>query len=98
MKGYAVQVQKTTTMLVGGRDTENDRALSGSVSYPAAALITNPAGGQTVYLGGPDVSTAAYPLESDSSLEVDLVGEILYAVTATTSQTVYILRRGTDDA
>lgn len=96
MKGYSVQVQKTTTMVVGGRATEPGRALDGSVAYPAAAVISNPSGGQTVYLGGSDVNATSlgWPLAAGSSIEVDLVGDILYGVTSTTSQTVYILRRG----
>lgn len=94
MKGYSVQVQKTVTMIVGGQDAETGRALSGDVAYPTAAILRNPSGGQTVYLGGIDVDTTAFPLASGEDLEVDLVTEILYGITATTSQTVYILRRG----
>ena len=94
MKGYSVQVNKTSTMVVGGRAQEEGRALDGSVSYPSAAIIRNPTGGQTVYLGGQNVTTAGFPLAAGEDIEVDLVGEILFGITSTTSQTLFILRRG----
>ena len=94
MKGYPVQVNKTTTMVVGGQDAESGRALEGDVSYPTSAVLRVPASGQTVYLGGPAVDTTGFPLAAGETLEIDMVGDILYGVTATTSQTVYVLRRG----
>ena len=94
MRGYSVVIAATPTMVVGGQATEPGRALAGTVSYPAAAVVSNPSGGQTVYLGGITVDTTGWPLAAGSSIEVDLVGDILYGVTSTTTQTLHILRRG----
>jgi hypothetical protein len=94
MKGYAVQVSADATMIVGGRTADETRATSGSVAYPAAALIRNPESGLTVYLGGEADGTGGFPLGAGEDIEVDLVGEILYGVVSTTSTTLYILRRG----
>ena len=94
MRGYPVQVNSTVTMVVGGVEDEPERALGASVSYPTAAVVSNPIGGQTVYLGGINDGTSGWPLSAGSSIEIDTVSEITYGITATTSQTVYIFRRG----
>ena len=95
MKASRVQVTTAVTMIVGGRAGDTTRALAGDVAYPAAAVIRGPAGGQTVYLGGVAVdATDGFPLAAGETVEVDLVGEILYGMTSTTSQYVYVLRRG----
>ena len=105
MKSLAIQVQTSATIITGspsegavlGDASIGARPLAGagSAAYPTAALIRVPTGAQTVYFGGQGVTTTdGMPLEAGESLEVDLAVEILWAVTATTSQTVYVLRRG----
>ena len=101
MKGQVVQVQKQATIVAGavasqiGTTNINQAAGSGNVSLPTACLIRVPAGALTVYLGGQAVTTATgCPLAAGEDIEIDLVNEILYGIVTTTSQTVYILRRG----
>jgi hypothetical protein len=62
---------------------------------PISVIIWNPTG-QTVYLGGRDVTTAnGFPITAGSfSPAIDLVGEHLYAVVAATTQAVNVLGRG----
>lgn len=104
MKSEVVQVQSAATIIAGARadvigttTAVNPAAGSGNVSYPTACLIRVPSGALTVYLGGSGVSTAnGCPIAAGEDIEVDLANEILYGVisSTTTSQTVYILRRG----
>lgn len=85
MKGEQRSVTPTT-------NTTFVMPLGGSGVYPMSALIKNPGPG-TIYLGHHGVtSSTGFPLEADESLEVDIVNEILYAITTATT-TVYILRR-----
>lgn len=68
-------------------------AMYGSAAYPASGLLKNP-GPATLYLGGHGVtSSSGFPLETDDFIEVDVVNEHLYGI-CTTTQTIYILRRG----
>lgn len=87
MKGERIQVTATPTTVVAGA--------RGDIAYPLSAILQIPTGGQTVYFGGSTVDiTQGFPVAAGSFLEVDLVTEILYAVTATTSQYIFVLRRG----
>ena len=64
-----------------------------TVGYPMSAIIRNPGPG-TIYLGGKGVTALnGFPLQTDESIEVDIVNEDLWAITTATT-TVYILRRG----
>ena len=60
-------------------------------------LVQNPAAGATVYLGGTDVTTSSYgySLAGGTDVSIDLQnGESLYAVVASSTQTVNVLRQG----
>ena len=105
MKSVAIQVQTSATIVTGSPSEGavlGDAAIgarplasAGSTAYPTAALIRIPTGAQTVYFGGQGVTTTnGCPFVAGESLEVDLAVEILWAITATTSQTIYVLRRG----
>jgi hypothetical protein len=59
--------------------------------------VQNPADGVSVYLGGADVTTTSYGylLGPSTSFSVELqYGEKLYAVVASGTQTVNVLRQG----
>lgn len=97
MKGERIQVTSTATAVAGHSSSDSRNAGPGSTALPTAALIRVPSGALTVYFGGSQVSTSTgCPIVAGEDLEVDMVNEILYAVIAssTTSQTVYVLRRG----
>lgn len=78
----------TTATLVGdaGRDRDG-----------FTVMIQNPAGGASVFLGGPGVTTTDYGYEvvagGDVGVEL-LKGETLYAVVATGTITVNVLKVG----
>lgn len=59
--------------------------------------VQNPSGGATVYLGGAGVTTTSYGYAlaagSDFSIELDF-SEALYAVVASSTQTVNVIRQG----
>lgn len=94
MKGE-VKTITTTATIVAGANAAGTGAGPGSVSYPTACLVRVPSGAATIYFGGSTVtSTTGTPFVAGEDIELDLVNEILYAVTATTTQSVYILRRG----
>lgn len=94
MKGYSVNVGPQRTVIAGANSTGTG-ASDGSVSYPTAAIIRVPSGAPTIYMGGFDLSTTtSCPFVAGEDLQVDLVNEILYGRTATTTATIYILRRG----
>jgi len=60
-------------------------------------LVQNPSGGVNVYIGGAGVTTTAYGylLIGGSAFAIDLQdGEGLYAVVASSTQTVGVLRQG----
>lgn len=85
MKGEVRNVGGTNTVLVA--------IFGNNIGYPMSAIIKNPSAG-TIYLGHGGVTTSdGFPLETDESLEVDLVNEGLYAV-ATVTTTINVLRRG----
>jgi len=94
VKAQVLTVGPTATIIAGAKQ-DGTGASDGSVSYPTAALIRIPTGAPTVYFGGSTVSsTSGVPFVAGEDFEVDLVNEILYAATASTSATVYVLRRG----
>ena len=102
MKSEVVHIQSSPTIvagadssLIGLTTAVRPAAGSGNAAYPTACIIRIPSGAQTVYFGGSAVTTeTGTPFAAGEDLEVDLMNEILYAVVSTTSQTVYILRRG----
>ena len=62
-----------------------------------SVLIQNPSGGATIYLGGVGVTSSAYgyALAGGSDISIDLSGgESLYAITASGTQQVNVLRQG----
>ena len=84
---------KSELRAIGGTTTTVVFMPGHAAAYPMSAIILNPSAG-TVYLGGIDVTTTnGFPLETDQSIEVDIVAEVLYGV-ATVTSTVHILRRG----
>lgn len=94
MKGEVISVGSTPT-IVAGANASGTGAGSGSASYPTSALIRIPSGSVTVYFGGSQVTTSTgCPFVAGEDLEVDLVNEILYAVVASGSQNINLLRRG----
>lgn len=59
--------------------------------------VQNPLGGADVFLGGEGVTTTSYGflLSANSSLSIELqTGEKLYAIVASGTQTVNVLRQG----
>lgn len=93
MKGE-VKTVNSTISAIAGSGSQPGTAGPGSTAYPTAALLRFPTGNATVWLGGSTVtSSTGVPFVAGEALEVDLVNEILYAVSTTTA-TVYVLRRG----
>lgn len=64
--------------------------------WASSLAVALPAGGSTVFVGGPAVTTSTgFPLAAGSSLALDLaVGDEVYAVVASGTQTVNVLRSG----
>jgi len=63
-----------------------------------SVLVQNPSAGATVYLGGSGVTSSSYgyALAGGSDISIDLSGgESLYAITASGSQQINVLRQGT---
>lgn len=87
MKGERITVGTSKTLVVNGSH--------GSVTHEYAVLVKNPAGGQTVFLGGEDVNTTdkAFPLDPGETVAADVVNDVLYGIVAATTQNVYVLRR-----
>ena len=83
-----VSVGTTATKLTSDFDGKDGQTIN----------VQNPAGGVDVYLGGEGVTTTSYGflLKADTSFSVELQDdEKLYAVVASSTQTVNILRQGT---
>ncbi len=78
----------TTATLLSGTDTDAVPGLSVAVQGPSGA---------TVYLGGADVTTATgWPVAAGATFAVDLrAGDALYAVVASGTVAVPVLRTGT---
>jgi hypothetical protein len=87
IKHGLVNIGTTATLLVEtsvGRDGQT-------------VLIQNPANGVNVFIGGEGVTASSYGAicASGASFSIDLKnGETLYAVVATGSQTVSVMRQG----
>lgn len=87
MKGVIVTVQTTATLILDGT--------SGSSVYERAAIVSVPSGGQTVFLGGPDVdATNGFPMAAGTSIELQVVNEGLYGIVGASTQAVNVLRSG----
>lgn len=83
MKSTKPTVTTTATAIVSA---------GGNGQSPKSCGISVPTGGQTVYIGGPDVTTAnGFPLASPSEHFFDLVQEAVYAVVAATTQAVNVI-------
>ena len=97
MKGEVVQILSTATVVAGAKAGSTTEAGPGAVSMPTSFIVRVPAGALTVYFGGSQVTTeTGTPFVAGEDLSGDLINEILYAVisSSTTSQTVFVLRRG----
>jgi hypothetical protein len=65
-----------------------------NVDYKMACFLKVATGGNTVYIGGPDLTTAnGFPIVAGEVASIDVVNEPIYAITASTA-TLYVLRRG----
>ena len=83
-----VSVGTTATKLTTDYDGKDGQTIN----------VQNPAGGVDVYLGGDGVTTTSYGylLKAETNFSVELQDdEKLYAVVATGTQTVNIIRQGT---
>jgi hypothetical protein len=83
-----VSVGTTATQLTSDYDGKDGQTIN----------VQNPAGGADVYLGGAGVTTTSYGylLKAETNFSVELQDdEKLYAVVASSTQTVNILRQGT---
>jgi hypothetical protein len=83
-----VSVGTTATKLTSDFDGKDGQTIN----------VQNPAGGVDVYLGGDGVTTTSYGylLKAETNFSVELQDdEKLYAVVATGTQTVNIIRQGT---
>lgn len=102
MKSRQLSVTTTRIQVAGGASgfdgssATNPQAGPGSTAYPTGALLKSNTGNGTIWFGGADVtSTNGFPMAAGEALEVDLVNEILYAISTTTaSSTLFVLRRG----
>lgn len=83
-----VSVGTTATKLTSDYDGKDGQTIN----------VQNPAGGVNVYIGGEGVTTTSYGylLKADSSFSIELQDdEKLYAVVASGTQNVNIIRQGT---
>ncbi len=90
----AVQAAKVT---VGSSPTPLTAAHGNDGVGGHAVIVAVPALGQTIYLGGPDVTpSAGWPHKpTDQPFRIHLAdGEALYAVVPAGTQTVNVLRQG----
>jgi hypothetical protein len=82
---------------VGNTATLLTVAALGGGKDGSTILVQNPAGGQAVFIGGSGVTSTSYgyKLAIDSSISIELnQGEALYAVVASSTQSVAVLRQG----
>lgn len=68
----------------------------GTAGSPVTGIMFVPAAGQTVFIGGADVTVAnGFPVPTGTfSPALDLISESIWAVVAATTQAVNILARG----
>jgi len=72
-------------------------ATAGGGKDGSTILVQNPTGGQAVFIGGLGVTSASYgyKLAIDSNISIELnQDEALYAVVASSTQSVAVLRQG----
>ena len=87
MKSTAPTVTTTATVIASGA--------AGTAHYPCAVGIQVPEGGQTVYVGGPDVTSSnGWAVAAGTEFFIDVAGEDVYGIVAATTQAVRVLRRG----
>ena len=91
MRSLIITVTTTAQLLV---DTSN----LGQSAYPGSAVVLVPAAGATVFVGGSDVTSAnGFPLTPTASapvsLEWDYVNDAMFAIVASGTQAVNVLRR-----
>ena len=85
MKATKPTVTTTATIVVPA---------GGTGMLPRSSVISVPTGGVTVYVGGPDVTTAAgFPVAAGTGISIDATGEPIYAVVAASTQDVNVLYR-----
>ena len=87
MKSIAVVVGTTPTLIAEG----------GTVTVPKAVALQVPvAAAGSVFVGGFEVSTlTGIEVEPDGEFTIDLKGDSLFAVVASGTQSVRVLRQGT---
>lgn len=86
MKSSQATITATAAVVVDGRDGNN--------GYPLSATVKN-SGSTTMYVGGSDVNSSnGFAIGAGEAVSVDLVNDQLYAVTASGTTTVQILRVG----
>jgi len=70
---------------------------SGDESHPQTITVSVPAAGQTVFLGGSDVTAATgFPVATGTALPGIVVDGPLYAIVAATTQAVDVLAPGSN--
>ena len=86
MIGKQVSVTSTAAKVI-------DADALGTVNKPYTALIKNPSGGVTVYLGGSNVDTSnnSYQLAAGDIISIDFVHNSLWGVVASTTQALSVL-------
>ena len=86
MKSSQATITATAAAIVDGS--------AGNNGYPLSATVKN-SGATTMYVGGSDVTNSnGFAVGAGEAVSVDLVNDILYAVTASGTTTVQILRVG----
>ncbi len=85
VKSVEILVDTNPVLLTGGDE--------GTASVPLRVIVQVPTGGQTVYIGGSDVTTdAGFAVPTNTSSPVlEIVGAGLYGIVAATSQSVRVL-------
>jgi hypothetical protein len=87
-----VSVTDAATLLSAAHDTERNIG-----AYTQTVLVQNPTGGESVFIGGSEVSTSDFGFElvSGSSISVDLqANDALYGIVSAGPQDVYCLYQG----
>lgn len=87
MLGQRITVGTTPTLILDGTNS--------AANYPISAVIMNPTAGVDVMLGGAGVTAATgFALIATASVQLDIINEALFAIVASGSQVVHVLRRG----
>ena len=86
MKSAVVEIGDTATPI----NTDG-----GTASAPVSILVRVPADGASVFLGGPDVTTAnGFEVAPAESFNVELLGDILFGAVASGTQDVQTIKNG----